>query len=139
MIWLCVACAMMNAGQWIMVRSVRVIGLLICSAWVIQQTHWMIHGGDSLPLFIACDAVIIIWFVSCRRAFDFRERIIAASILPTTVIGVGGYLAGGLSSGWWWLNIGIVAGQMFLGLPWPQSQRLGGAVSHGRLRPTSEA
>lgn len=139
MIGLCLACALLNAVQLVMVRSVRTIGILICTAWVIQQSYWLATGGNSLALFIACDAAIIAWSLSRRRAFDIRERIIVASILPTTAIGIGEYWAGGLSAGWWWLNVCIVAGQMILGLPWPRLQRSLGSFSHGRLRPTTEA
>lgn len=138
LLWLCGACALLNAVQYALVGSVRTIGILICAAWGIQQLYWWEHHSDSLTLFIACDAAIIGWFLYLPRAFDLRERIIAASIPITTAIGISGRLAGGLTESWWWLNISIVAAQMIIGLPWPKFQRLGGVVSHGPMRPKPE-
>lgn len=139
LIGLCLACALLNAVQLVMVRSVRTIGVLICFAWVIQQSYWLKYHSDSLALFILCDVAIIGWFLSRRRAFDLRERIIAAIVPVTTAIGGGGHLAGGLSENWWWFNWSLVAVQMVLGLPWPQLQRSLGSFSHGRLRSITEA
>lgn len=111
-------CAVANAAQWTLTRTVRSSGILICSGWAVQQGCWWATGQDSFVLFVACDAAIIAWFLTRRRPFDIPERLIAASIPLTTGLGVYAWLHGGHTTESWWVNWWLVAGQMLFGLPY---------------------
>jgi hypothetical protein len=130
---LCGLCAALNAVQFAMTRTVRTAGLLVCAAWAVQQGHWWATGGDSLALFLTCDALLIAWFLSRRRAFDLRERLVAAAVPLTTALAAFASINDGHTAASWWANYSLVAGQMLLGLPTPRKQPIGGAVSHGTL------
>lgn len=138
LIFLCGLCAGLNVVQFATTRTVRTVGLLICAAWAVQQAYWRRHGQDSIELFVACDALIIAWFLVerwlRRRQFDMRERIIAAAIPFTTALGAYAWLRGGHTVESWWANWTLVAGQMMLGLPTPRLQMIGGSVTHGSIR-----
>lgn len=135
---LCVAAAIFNAVEWIVTRSVRVCGILICIGWGVQQSYWWLHGGDSFTLFVASDAAIIGWFLWQRfvrlREFDVLERLIAMSIPFTTALAAFQWLNGGHTTLSWWTNWSLVVGQMILGLPLLKRQKVPGALSHGKLR-----
>lgn len=138
LIFLCGLCAGLNAVQLALTRTVRVVGLLICLAWAVQQGYWWATGGDSFALFVICDAAIIAWFLAERflrhRDFDTRERIIAATIPLTTALGAYAWLRTGHTYSSWYINWLLVVGQMMLGLPTPRRQRIGGAVTHGSVK-----
>jgi hypothetical protein len=138
LILLCVAAAIFNVVEWLVARTVRVIGLLVCAGWSVQQCYWWLAGVDSLALFVASDAAIIGWFLwqrlARRRTFDVLERIIALSIPFTTALAAFQWLNDGHTVASWWANWWLVAGQMMLGLPVLKRQRGGGTVSHGQLR-----
>lgn len=131
---LTILCAVANAAQWALTRTVRSSGILICSGWAVQQGYWWATGGDSIVLFAVCDAVIIAWFLSRHRAFDMGERLIAATIPLTTALGAYAWLRGGHTPASWWAGFYLVAGQMVLGMPTPRRQKIGGSVSHGSMR-----
>lgn len=114
---LCGLGMMLNLALFAFVRSVRIAGLLICGAWMLQQAYWWLTGSDSFALFLACDIGIIAWFVTRRRAFDASERLIAASIPITTALAFYEYLNGGHTIFSWWVNWYLVAAQMIAGLP----------------------
>lgn len=134
LIFLCGLCAGLNIVQLATTRSIRTVGVLVCAAWMIQQGYWLRTGADSIVLFAVCDAAVIAWFLSRRRAFDLRERLIAATIPLTTALGAYAWLRGGHTPASWWANISLVAGQMVLGLPMPGRQKASGSVSHGSMR-----
>lgn len=134
LIFLCGLCAGLNAVQIATTRSIRTVGVLICLAWAVQQGYWLRTGGDSIILFALCDVAIIAWFLSRSRAFDLRERLIAAMIPLTTAFGAYAWLRGGHTPTSWWANLSLVAGQMVLGLPTPKRQKASGSVSHGSMR-----
>lgn len=131
---LCWACTALNIEQWATTRTVRTAGILVCLGWVVQQLHWAITGADSFALFVACDAAIIAWFLSRRRAFDMAEKLIAASIPATTALGAYAWLHDGHTTASWWANWSLVAAQMTLGLPRMVLQPILPLVSHGKLR-----
>lgn len=138
LILLCVAAAIFNAVEWIVARQLRVVGVLVCAAWSVQEVYWWVTGGDSFALFVASDASIVGWFLWKRfmrqREFDLTERLIALSIPFTTALAAFQWLNGGHTTASWWINWGLVAGQMLLGLPLLKGQKVGGSLSHGKLR-----
>ena len=134
LIFLCGLCAGLNIVQLVTTRSIRTVGVLVCLAWAVQQGYWWRTGGDSIALFAVCDAAIIAWFLSRRRAFDMGERLIAATIPLTTALGAYAWLRGGHTPASWWAGFCLVAGQMVLGMPTPRRQKIGGSVSHGSMR-----
>src|SRR6478752_7399322 len=107
---LCVASAIFNAVEWIVTRSVRACGILICIGWGVQQSYWWLTGADSFVLFVFCDAVIIAWFLWPPRAFDLAERLVAVSIPFTTALGAFKWLNDGHTVLSWWTNWPLVAG-----------------------------
>lgn len=104
--------------------AVRVPGVLVCAGWLVQQWHWWRTGGDSLALFVACDAAIVGWFLWAwrwrGRRFTRQERLIALSIPFTTALGAFAWLNGGHTWWSWWANVLIVMAQMLVGLPMPR-------------------
>lgn len=138
LIGLCIICAALNVAQKAMVGSVRLIGILICASWMIQQSWWAFTGSDNLVIILACDAVIAGWLWSRWGCLDRAERIIAA-ILPVTVACYLWQFAFGESAMRWWLNWSLVASQMVIGLPSLNMGRGLHNYSHGPLRPISEA
>lgn len=118
---LCSLCSVLNIEQWVTTRSIRTAGVLICAGWAVQQAYWAKTGGDSFTLFVICDAAIIGWFLwakfSRHRVFDLGEKLIAATIPLTTALGAFAEINDGHTSVSWWLNRGLVAGQMLVGLP----------------------
>jgi hypothetical protein len=123
-------CAAGNAAHWILTRTVRTIGILICSAWAVQQGYWWAAGEDSIVLFVVCDAAVIAWFLTRKRRFDIAEKLIAATIPLTTALGVYAWLRGGHTATSWWANWWLVAGQMTVSLPFvPEAMRRVKAVN----------
>jgi len=131
---LCGACLLLNLAQLAMHRTVRTAGLLICLAWGVQQAWWMAREADSLALFIACDGVIIAWFLWRHwldQMFGLGERLIAATIPLTTALGAFAWLNDGHTWLSWWANWWLVAGQMIVGLPTANVRAfLSGAASY---------
>jgi hypothetical protein len=138
LITLSAACLIGNAVQLVIAGSVRLIGLLICGGWVVQQLYWARTGTDSILLFIVCDCIIIAWYLEehwlRRRTFDTRERLIALTIPPTTALVIYAQVRGAPTTTSWWINWWLVAAQMVLGMPTPARQPASGSVSHGTLR-----
>ena len=121
---MCGLCAVMNAAQYAVTRTVRTAGILICLAWAVQEAWWWQAGHDSLALFVVCDGAIIAWFLTRRRRFDTGERLIAATIPLTTALGVYAEAHGGHTTESWWINFYLVAGQMLVGMPFAKRATL---------------
>jgi hypothetical protein len=126
MIGLCALCLLGNVARFLLVGGVRLSGAFVCGAWIVQQSYWLATGGDSVALFLVCDAAIV-WALF-RSGWSFTDLVIGM-LLPVTWVcwNVG-------SAQTWWLNWAVVALQMVLGLPWPAPQRINHSISHGRLR-----
>lgn len=99
--------------QWRFVGSVRLVGVLIGAAWVVQQAFFWV-AGDELPvgLFIVCDALICgyLW----RSRFHWTDTAILV-IYPVMWVA---YFTLEPTPLWWflyWLTIT----QMALAMPWP--------------------
>jgi hypothetical protein len=140
---LCALCLVFNAVQFRRVGCVRVVGMLICAAWFVQQTFWQSTGadfGDGWPLLALegiCDLLIAGYAVFRLRVGRIDQFIIA--LLPATfACGVMMQLKFGNIQAIWWLNWFMVATQMIIGLPWVARQRSLGSYSHGPLRRQQE-
>ncbi|WP_395393034.1 hypothetical protein WBP07_17850 [Novosphingobium sp. BL-8A] len=130
---LCAASFLLNAAQLAMVGSVRISGALVCLFWAAQELHWWATGGDSIVLFLTCDALLVRWFWR-RGAADWSDRAIAALIPPTTACVIYAWWIGGPTVASWWLNTCMVIAQMALGLPRLVLQRSLGSFSHGSIK-----
>src|SRR5688572_24496682 len=95
-------CLIGNAVQSAMTGSVRMSGVLICSAWAVQQAFWALTGSDSLTLFLLCDAVLLAWFY--RHSRGVLEQAAGWLILPTMGSALFQHFNGGHTLFSWWLN-----------------------------------
>lgn len=99
---------------------VRPVGLIVGSAWVVQQTYWIVTGADSQTLFIAGDAAIVVAYVlSSHRWTDT----VIVLLLPVCWLSQAAASLDPVAM--WWLNWWIVMMQMVLGMPWRTRYREG--------------
>lgn len=129
---LCAGCVLLNLIQWRAVGKPRLTGILVCSAWAVQQVWWAIDG-NSLVLTLTCDVLLLWYFLGRRASNHWSDWLICVLIPATMLIYVPEYLYGQTVRGWW-LNWSLVAIQMLLGLPMGSRQKIGGSVSHGELK-----
>lgn len=129
MFGLCAACFTLNMVQCIMVGSVRVSGILICYTWALQQMMWTMFGYDLELFTLICDAAVgVALWRFCRRDW------IILLILPfTSICTIFEWWNGGHTALSWWVNRGLVATQMALGLPRITRQFGDKWVTHGPL------
>lgn len=134
MLVLCVACASLNLMQYALVRSVRLSGLLVCSAWSLQQAMWWQLGHDSFAATFSCDLLISAHLASRLQISRESDKMILA-LIPFTMVCYGWRYLIAESANVWWIGWYLVAAQMVLGLPRPSFQTIAGVVSHGPRKP----
>lgn len=127
---LCAGCLILNAVQWQLTRTVRMSGVLVCICWAVQQAWWLQTGDANPALMLACDALLIAYFISRYPSNDWTDWLIFALIPATMALYLPASLYGQTVEGWW-LNWALVALQMMLGLPRPASQHSLSFYSHG--------
>lgn len=130
---LCFGCLLLNFIQWRAVGAVRLSGIIVCATWAVQQAWWASTGLNSLALAIACDSLILLFFLSRRGANNASDWLIFALTPATMMIYIPEYLGEQTVQGWW-INWSVVVAQMILGMPRGSRQRIPLEVTHGPLR-----
>lgn len=119
-------CLIGNAVRIEQVGCVRPIGLAVCLSWLLQYAVWLQYG-EQIPLFLACDAVVL-WFAF--RGRHWTDRAVAALMLVCWAALAATYFRGPEKLTWYigWVAVVI---QAILSQPWPATQRMRFSISHG--------
>ena len=142
LLFLCLLCVTGNAVQFAVTGTVRMAGVLACTAWAVCQFFNLREGDDSLILFGLAYGALLAWAWK-HKPLSVMDRVVVALIVPASAIaGLDWYERAfgpvGDNVARWWAGWAIIAAQMVLGLPWRTLQPANYSVSHGPLKPKAD-
>lgn len=108
-----------------MTGTLRVVALLICFAWIVQEVDARVYSNQlNTQFYLVCDAFICGYLVKGRQHWtDYVVVGIYASMAASYTLLTGAAL-------WWFLYWGTLA-QITLVMPWPVRKKQKGSARHG--------